>query len=84
MIMEDIDKAQTFAARDLNVTDTEYFILFKEKKPEIIQKRIQQLISGLAQAGLQATQTTNTDLRVLLDGILNGGPSTEFGTVITQ
>ncbi len=84
MIMEDIDKARLFSEKDLNVTDTEYFILFKEKKPEIIQKRIQQLISGLAQAGLQATQTTNSDLRVMLDGILNGGPSTEFGTVIAQ
>lgn len=84
IIMEDIDKARMFSERDLNVTDTEYFILFKEKKPEIIQKRIQQLISGLAQAGLQASQTTNTDLRVMLDGILNGGPSTEFGTVISE
>ena len=83
MIMEDVDKANMFASKEINVTDTEYYILFREKKPEIIQKRIQQLISGLAQAGLQATQTTNSDLRVLLDGILNGGTSTEFGTVIS-
>lgn len=83
MILEDIDKANMFSAKELNVADTEYFILFREKKPEIIQKRIQQLISGLAQAGLQATQTTNGDLRILLDGFLNGGPSTEFGTVIS-
>lgn len=84
MIMEDMDKARQFSQKDLNVTDTEYFILFKEKKPEIINKRIQRLISGLANSGLSATQVTNTDLRVLLDGILNGGVSTEFGTVITQ
>ena len=57
-------------------------ILFKEKRPEIIQKRIQNLISGLASVGLSARQVSNDDLRVLLDGFLNGGVTTEFGTVI--
>ena len=28
-------------SKEVNVTDTEYFILFKDKRPEIIQKRIQ-------------------------------------------
>lgn len=84
MIMEDIDKVNTFSNKAINISDTEYFILFKEKKPEIIQKRVQQLISGLASAGLIATQTSNNDLRVLLDGILNGGTDTSFGTVIAK
>ena len=84
LIMEDINKANMFMSKELGVADTEYFILFKEKKPEIIQKRIQNLISGLASCGLQASQTSNNDLRVLLDGFLNGGDSSEFGTVITQ
>src|SRR5574344_1333686 len=31
MIREDIDKANLFMSKEVNVTDTEYFILFKEK-----------------------------------------------------
>jgi len=84
IISEDIQKANSFASREFEVADTEYFIMFREKKPEIIQKRIQGLISGLAGAGLKATQTSNDDLRVLLDGFLNGGPSTDFGTVVPE
>ena len=83
LIREDIDKANLFMSKEVNVTDTEYFILFKEKRPEIIQKRIQSLISGLANAGLQSTQVSNDDLRVLLDGFMNGGSTTNFGTVMT-
>jgi len=82
MIMEDINKANLFMSKEVSVTDTEYFILFREKRPEIIQKRIQGLISGLASAGLQATQVSNDDLRMLLDGFLNGGTSTEFKAVM--
>ena len=59
-------------------------MLFREKRPEIMQKRIQSIISGLASCGLQATQTSNDDLRVLLDGFLNDGNRTEFGTVISE
>ena len=84
LIVEDINKANMFMSKELNVADTEYFIIFKEKKPEIIQKRIQNLISGLASCGLQSSQTSNNDLRTLLDGFLNGGDSSEFGTVITK
>lgn len=83
LIREDIDKANMFMSKEINITDTEYFILFKEKRPEIIQKRIQSLISGLANAGLQSTQVSNDDLRVLLDGFMNGGSTTNFGTVMT-
>lgn len=82
LILEDIDKANLFMSRELNVADTEYYILFKEKKPELIQKRIQSLITALAQAGIQSTYTTNDDLRTLLESFLNGGNKTEFGTVM--
>ena len=82
LIMQDINKANLFMGKEIGVSDTEYYILFKEKRPEIIQKRIQNLISGLASVGLSARQVSNDDLRVLLDGFLNGGITTEFGTVI--
>ena len=82
LIMQDINKANLFMGKELGVSDTEYYILFKDKRPEIIQKRIQNLISNLATVGLVARQVSNDDLRVLLDGFLNGGVTTEFGTVI--
>ena len=82
LIMQDINKANLFMGKEIGVSDTEYYILFKEKRPEIIQKRIQNLISNLATVGLTARQVTNDDLRVLLDGFLNGGMTTEFGTGI--
>lgn len=84
LVREDIDKANLFMSKEVNVTDTEYFILFKDKRLEIIQKRIQNLVSGLAGVGLQSAQTSNDDLRMLLDGFLNGGDSYNFGTVISQ
>ena len=85
LIREDIEKATLFMSKDVNVTDTEYFLLFKEssKKPDLIQKRIQNMISGLAGAGLQSSQTSNDDLRILLDGFMNGGDTTNFGTVMS-
>ena len=82
MIMQDINKDNDFM--DNNVTDTEYYIFFKDKSPDIIQKHLRTLITGLANCGLQASQTSNQDLRVVLDNFLNGGVSTDFGTVITQ
>ena len=81
---EDIDKANLFMSKEVNVTDTEYFILFKDRRPEIIQKRIQNIVSGLANAGLQSAQVSNDDLRVLLDGFMNGGDTTKFGTVMSS
>ena len=83
LVMQDINKANLFMSKEIGVADTEYFLLFREKRPEIIQKRIQSLISGLATCGLVATQTSNDDLRVLLDGFLNDGAKSEFGTVIS-
>ena len=81
LINQDITKANDFM--DNNVTDTEYFILFKEKNNELIQKRIRTIITGLANCGLDSAQTSNEDLRVLLDNFLNGGVKTEFGTVVS-
>jgi len=80
MVNEDINKANIFMNN--NVVDTEYYLLFKQTDNEVIQKRIRQLINGLASCGLNATQTTNEDLRVILDNFLNGGNTTEFGTVM--
>ena len=82
MIMQDLQKANMFM--DNNVTDTEYFLLFKEKNPEVIQKRLRTIMMGLANAGLTATQTSNSDLRSIMDNFLNGGMNTEFGTVIKK
>lgn len=84
LISEDIRKAELFMSKEVNVADTEYFILFKDKRPDVIAKRIQNLITGLASCGLVARQTSNDDLRVLLDGFLNAGVSSDFGTVITE
>jgi len=80
MIMDDVDKATGFV--DDGVTDTEYYILFREKNNEQIQKKLRTLITGLANAGLEATQTSNQDLRIILENFLNGGTNTEFGTVM--
>ena len=81
LIMQDINKGNYFMSN--NVVDTEYFILFREKNPEIIQKRIRTIINGLASCGLNAMQTTNDDLRTLIENFLNGGVRTQFGTVMT-
>lgn len=80
LIIEEINKANMFMTN--NVVDTEYFLLFKEKKDDVIAKRIRNLISTFASAGLQTQQTSNDDLRMILDNFLNGGQTTNFGTVI--
>mgnify|MGYP003307786389 CR=1 FL=1 len=81
LLMQDINKANMFMSTQLNAVDTEYFILFKEKRVEIIQKRIQNLISGLANCTLNSKQVSNDDLRMLLDNFFNGAENTRFGTV---
>ena len=73
LIIQDINKANAFMGAEYNVVDTEYFILFKEKRMEIIQKRIRNLIAGLANASINSTQVSNADLRMILDNFLNGG-----------
>ncbi len=81
MIVQDINKANSFM--DNNVTDTEYYILFREKNPDLIQKKLRTLITGLGNSGLDSAQTSNEDLRIILDNFLNGGMTTQFGTVIS-
>ncbi len=79
IIVEDINKANMFMNN--NVVDTEYFLLFKEKDQDLIQKRVRNLISAFGNAGLSTHQVTNDDLRMILDNFLNGGKTTTFGTV---
>ena len=83
MIMQDINKANNFMSSEYNVVDTEYFILFKKKKMEILQKKLHSLISNFATCGLNTIQTSNDDLRMILDNFLNAGYTTKFGTVMS-
>lgn len=80
LINEDINKANMFMNN--NIVDTEYYLLFKSKDDELIQKRIRNLVNNFANAGLSSKQTTNDDLRIILDNFLNGGQTSTFGTVI--
>ena len=80
LINQDILKANDFIEN--NVTDTEYYILFKEKNLDMIQKRLRTIITGLANCGLDSSQTSNEDLRVILDNFLNGGMKTDFNTTL--
>ena len=82
LIMQDIEKANLFMSEAYNIVDTEYYLLFKEKKMEVIQKRIHAIISGLASVGLQSSQTSNNDLRMILDNYLNDGNQINFRTVM--
>ncbi len=82
LIVQDINKANAFMGAEYNVVDTEYFILFKEKRLELVQKRIHNLIAGLANCSINSMQVSNADLRMILDNFLNGGMTTTFGTVM--
>ena len=81
LIMEDINKGNMFMNN--SVVDTEYFLLFKDKSDDVLQKRVRNLINNFASAGLTAFQTNNDDLRMILDNFLNGGQTTKFGTVLS-
>lgn len=82
LLSDDIAKAELFVNN--GIVDTEYFILFKSKDNDVIQKRIRILISELANCGLIASQTSNDDLRMIIDNFLNGGVKYESGTVINN
>ena len=84
LIAQDISKGEQFRGSEINAVDTEYFILFRDKKIEVLQKRVHQLISSFASCGLNSTQVSDEDLRVLLDSFLNGNNKTEFGTVMAS
>lgn len=81
LINQDLQKAKKFINED--VTDVEFYILFKEKNVELVQKKLRLLINGLAQANLVSSQATNDDLRVIIESFLNGGQKTTFGTVLS-
>lgn len=80
LILQDIGKGNNFINN--NVVDTEYYILFKDQKDEDVQKKVRLLINGLAGCGLNASQVSNDDLRVIINNFLNGGMNTNFGTVM--
>ena len=80
LIMQDIQKGETFISN--NVCDTEYYFLFKDKDPDVLMKRVRQMITGLASCGINASMISNEDLRLVLENFLNGGNTTEFGTVM--
>lgn len=79
LINQDIEKAEEFTD---TVSDVEFYILFKDKNVDNIQKKIRLILNGLANAGLASSQANNDDLRSILDNFLNGGKKTEFGTVL--
>lgn len=80
LIMQDINKANMFIKN--NIVDTEYYLLFKDKSVDVLDKRIRMMINGLASCGLNAVKVSNADLRVVLENFLNGGENTEFGMVM--
>ncbi len=71
LVADDIEKADMFMKND--VVDTEYFILFKDENTDGLNKKVRTLINNLASCGLVASQTSNEDLRMILDNFLNGG-----------
>lgn len=79
LINQDLSKAEEF---NDNVSDVEFYFLFKDKNVEMIQKKLRLIINWLANAGLASSQANNEDLRSILDNFLNGGNKTEFGTVL--
>ena len=83
LITQDINKANMFMSAEYNVVDTEYYILFKERRMDVIQKRLHTLISNLANCGLNSQQTSNNDLRVILDNFFNGGQATTFSGMVS-
>ena len=54
IINQDIEKGEMFRSSSINAVDTEYYILFRHNKVEVLQKRIHTLISNLATSGLSS------------------------------
>ena len=86
MILQDIQKCDKFIGPEINAVDTEFYLLFKDspKNMERIQKRIHNMISGLATAGLNSRQLTDDDARVLLDSFFNDSKRVEYGKVMAD
>ena len=64
------------------IIDLIYEIIVNGKDPELLMKRVRQMINGLATCGLNASLISNSDLKLVLENFLNGGNTTEFGTVM--
>ena len=84
LIEQDIEKGEGFRSTTVDAVDTEYYILFRDKNKDVLQKRIHTLISNLATVGLNSRQVSDEDLRVVLDSFFNGNMKSEFGTVMTN
>ena len=56
LISQDMEKGDYFKSN--NVVDTEYYLLFKEKNIDNLQKKLRNLINGMASCGLVASQTS--------------------------
>ena len=82
MIVQDLDKADMFINNQ--VVDTEYYVLFKESRMDVLQEKLSTIVNGFASCSLLATPTTDDDLRVILDGFLNGGVRTDFGMAVVK
>lgn len=82
IVSQDIAKAKMFI--DNQIVDIEFYVLFKEKNPDMVQERIRTMINGFAGASLVASQVSNDDLRIVLDNFLNGGVRTDFRTVVVK
>ena len=80
LLNQDLEKANNFSD---GVSDVEFYILFKEKQDEVIQKRIRMMLNGLASAGLASSQANDDDLRSILDSFFNDNERIEFGTVMS-
>lgn len=86
MILQDIQKCEKFIGPEINAVDTEYYLLFKDspKNMERIHKRIHNMITGFANAGINSRQLTDDDARVLLDSFFNDSKRVEYGTVMAD
>ncbi len=82
MVLQDIEKANMFINNQ--VVDTEYYVLFKESNRERLDDKLRIMINGFASCSLLASQTTDDELRIILDNFLNGGVRTDFGTVVMR
>lgn len=79
LINQDLSKADSF---NDDVSDIEFYFLFRDKTEEMIQKKVRLMLSGLMSARMSASQANDEDLRSILENFLNGGSKTEFGTVM--
>lgn len=82
MLVQDLEKVEMFVNNQ--VVDTEYYLLFKEKNMDMLNQKVRAMIDGFANCSMIASQTTDEDLRVILDNFLNGGVRTDFGTVVLK